>query len=396
MDRKKFHSETLLAHSGRIHDQVGGTVNTPVYRGSTLLFPTVDDLKSVYGTLNTYGRHGNPTTRSLEKALCELEGAFGAMLTPSGLTAVTTSLMATLKPGDHLLMTDSVYDPTRAFCDETLARFGVETTYYDPGLGADISHLIRDNTRVVFVESPGSLTFDIQDIPAIAKVAHAHDALVILDNTWGTPVNFASFQHGVDISVHAATKYIVGHSDVLMGVIMTTEALYGQVRGYYKQIGLTVSADDAYLALRGLRTLSTRLERHQRNAMIIADWLHGQPEVAQILYPALPDAPGHDLWKRDFTGACGLFGVRLHETSETAVHAMLDGMELFGMGFSWGGFESLILLTNPAPHRTATRWESNGPLLRLHIGLENPEDLIADLNSGFERLRKVINIRTSK
>ncbi|MEN5035336.1 cystathionine beta-lyase [Pseudomonas sp. TWI929] len=392
MDRKKMHSETLLAHSGRIHDQVGGTVNTPVYRASTLLFPTVGDLKSVYGTLNTYGRHGNPTTRSLEMALAELEGASGAMLTPSGLSAVTTSLMACLKPGDHLLMTDSVYDPTRSFCDETLARFGIETTYYDPALGANIAGLIRPNTRVVFVESPGSLTFDIQDIPAIAEVAHAHNAIVILDNTWGTPVNFASFKHGVDISVHAATKYIVGHSDVLMGVIMTTEALFPQVRGYYKQLGLTVSADDAYLALRGLRTLSTRLERHQRNAMIVADWLQAQPEVAQILYPALPGAPGHDLWKRDFTGACGLFGVQLYDTHEKAVHSMLDGMELFGMGFSWGGFESLILHTNPTPHRTATKWESQGPLLRLHIGLENPQDLIADLQSGFERLRSFNNI----
>lgn len=387
MDDRKLHLETLLAHEGRERGLVGGTVNTPVYRASTLLFPTVEALHAQHGTLNTYGRHGNPTTRSLERALAELEGAHGAMLTPSGLSALTTALLATLKPGDHLLMTDSVYDPTRAFCDETLKRFGIETTYYDPLIGGGIAELMRPNTRVVFLESPGSLTFEIQDVPSIAKVAHAHGALVMLDNTWGTPVHFASFKHGVDISIHAATKYIVGHSDVLMGVIMTTEALFSQVRGFYKQLGLSVSADDAYLALRGLRTLSTRLERHQRNAEKIAHWLAEQPEVERILYPALPGAPGHELWKRDFTGACGLFGVEFKAMPEEAVHAMLDHMQLFGMGFSWGGFESLILLTNPSAHRSATTWKAAGPLVRLHIGLEHPADLIADLEAGFLRLR---------
>ncbi|WP_342244383.1 cystathionine beta-lyase [Pseudomonas sp. OTU5201] len=387
MDDRKLHVETLLAHEGRERGRVGGTVNTPVYRASTLLFPTVEALHAQNGTLNTYGRHGNPTTRSLESALAELEGAYGAMLTPSGLSALTTALLATLKPGDHLLMTDSVYDPTRAFCDETLKRFGIETTYYDPLIGGGIVELMRPNTRVVFLESPGSLTFEVQDVPSIAEVAHAHGALVMLDNTWGTPVHFASFKHGVDISIHAATKYIVGHSDVLMGVIMTTEALFPQVRGFYKQLGLSVSADDAYLALRGLRTLSTRLERHQRNAEQVAQWLAEQPEVEQILYPALPGAPGHELWKRDFSGACGLFSVVLKAMPEQAIRAMLDNMQLFGMGFSWGGFESLILLTNPSAHRSATTWKANGPLVRLHIGLEHPDDLIADLDAGFQRLR---------
>jgi cystathionine beta-lyase len=312
------------------------------------------------------------------------------MLTPSGLCALTTALLATLKPGDHLLVTDSVYDPTRDFCDNTLKRFGIETTYYDPRIGARISELMRPNTRVVFAESPGSLTFEIQDIPAISEAAHANGALVILDNTWGTPVNFASFKHGVDISIHAATKYIVGHSDVLMGVIMTTEELFPKVRGFYKQLGLTVSSDDAYLALRGLRTLSTRLERHQRNAEKVALWLAEQPEVAQILYPTLPDSPGHDLWKRDFTGACGLFGVVFHSMPDNAINALLNDMKLFGMGFSWGGYESLILLTNPRAYRTATQWKADGPLVRLHIGLEHPEDLIADLEAGFQRLRAVL------
>ncbi|WP_375738922.1 cystathionine beta-lyase [Pseudomonas boanensis] len=387
MDDRKLHIETLLAHEGRERGQIGGTVNTPVYRASTLLFPTVETLHAQHGTLNTYGRHGNPTTRSLEQALCQLEGAYGAMLTPSGLSALTTALLATLQPGDHLLMTDSVYDPTRAFCDETLKRFGIETTYYDPLIGAGIADLIRPNTRVVFVESPGSLTFEVQDIPAIADAAHARGALVMLDNTWGTPAHFPSFKHGVDISIHAATKYIVGHSDVLMGVIMTTEALYPRIRGFYKQLGLSVSADDAYLALRGLRTLSTRLERHQRNAHAVAEWLSAQPEVERLLYPALPGAPGHDIWKRDFTGACGLFGVVFKPITESAIRAMLNDMQLFGMGFSWGGFESLILLTRPSSHRTATTWNAEGPLVRLHVGLEHPDDLIADLEAGFQRLR---------
>ncbi|MBS0508116.1 MAG: cystathionine beta-lyase, partial [Proteobacteria bacterium] len=292
----------------------------------------------------------------------------------------------TLQPGDHLLMTDSVYDPTRAFCDVTLKRLGVETTYYDPTLGAGIRDLMRPHTKVVFVESPGSLTFEVQDIPAISQVAHAYGALVVLDNTWGTPIHFASFRHGVDVSVHAATKYIVGHSDVLMGAILTTEALYPRLRGFYRQLGLAVSPDDAYLALRGLRTLSVRLERHQRNALQLARWLAARPEVAQVLYPALPEAPGHDIWRRDFSGACGLFAVQLRPVAESAVTAMLDGMRLFGMGYSWGGFESLILLTHPERDRTATAWQGRGPLLRLHVGLENPEDLIADLQAGFDRM----------
>ncbi|BAU75555.1 cystathionine beta-lyase [Metapseudomonas furukawaii] len=387
MDHRKLHPDTLLTHEGRERGRVGGTVNTPVYRASTLLFPNVETLQAQNGTLNTYGRHGNPTTRALEAALAQLEGAHAAMLTPSGLSALTTALLATLKPGDHLLMTDSVYDPTRAFCDQTLARFGIETTYYDPLIGAGIAGLMRPNTRVVFLESPGSLTFEVQDVPAIAEAAHAHGALVMMDNTWATPVHFASFRHGVDISIHAATKYIVGHSDVLMGVIMTTEALYPEIRGFYKQLGLSVSADDAYLALRGLRTLSTRLERHQRNAERIAAWLAEQPEVGRILYPALPGAPGHELWKRDFTGACGLFGVEFKGVSERAIHAMLDGMQLFGMGYSWGGYESLILLTHPDAHRSATTWSAEGPLVRLHVGLEHPDDLIADLDAGLQRLR---------
>ncbi|MFL6668835.1 MAG: cystathionine beta-lyase [Burkholderia ambifaria] len=379
--------DTLLAHEGRSHGQPGSPVNPPVYRQSTLLFHGTDALDAVRGTPLAYGRHGSPTTRALEKALARLEGAHAALLTPSGLSAITTALLAVLNPGDHLLMTDSVYDPTRSFCDETLARLGIETTYYDPSIGAGIAALMRPNTRAVFTESPGSLTFEVQDIPAICRVAHRHGAVVLLDNTWGTPLNFRSFSHGVDVSIHAATKYIAGHSDVLMGVILTTEALAQQVTRCYRQLGMTVSGDDAYLALRGLRTLSVRLERHQRNAQVLTDWLARQPEVAQILYPARPGDAGHALWQRDFTGACGLFGLVLHPQPDDAVRALLDGMTCFGMGYSWGGFESLIIPFDCEGYRTATKWSPGGPTLRLHIGLENVDDLKADLDRGFAALK---------
>ncbi|PCE32471.1 cystathionine beta-lyase [Burkholderia ubonensis] len=380
-------TDTVLAHEGRSHGQPGAPVNPPVYRQSTLLFHDTEALDTVRGTPLAYGRHGSPTTRALEKALARLEGAHAALLTPSGLSAITTALLAVLNPGDHLLMTDSVYDPTRSFCDETLARLGIETTFYDPLLGADIASLMRPNTRAVFTESPGSLSFEVQDTPAISRVAHRHGAVVLLDNTWGTPLNFRSFAHGVDVSIHAATKYIAGHSDVLMGAILATEALAPKITRCYRQLGMTVSGDDAYLALRGLRTLSVRLERHQRTAHALTAWLAQQPEVATLLYPARPDDPGHALWQRDFTGACGLFGVVLHPQAADAMRAMLDGMTCFGMGYSWGGFESLIIPASPARHRTATRWPWDGPLLRIHAGLEHPDDLIADLDAGFARLR---------
>ena len=382
-----YSTDTVLVHEGRTHNQLGAPVNPPVYRQSTLLFNSLEALKTASGTPNAYGRGGSPTTRALENALARLEGAHRAMLTPSGLSAITTSLLAVLGPGDHLLMTDSVYDPTRAFCAETLARLGIETTYYNPSIGSDIEALMRPNTRAVFVESPGSLTFEVQDIPAISRIAHRHGAIVLMDNTWATPLHFRSFEHGVDVSIHAATKYISGHSDVLMGVILTTEALFPKINRFYRQFGMTVSGDDAYLALRGLRTLSLRLERHQRNAHALTEWFAQQPEVAQILYPARPDSPGHALWKRDFTGASGLFGVVLNPQSDEAMRAMLDGMTCFGMGYSWGGFESLILRSNPASSRTATQWPWEGPLLRIHAGLEHPDDMIADLKAAFSRLR---------
>lgn len=390
MNTEQF-TETVLAHEGRDHNQLGVPVNPPVYRQSTLLFNSIDALKSAIGTPNAYGRGGSPTTRALESALARIEGAHGALLTPSGLSAITVSLLAVLSPGDHLLVTDSVYDPTRAFCADTLARLGIETTFYDPLIGPGISELMRTNTRAVYVESPGSLTFEVQDIPAISQAAHQHGAVVIMDNTWATPLHFKSFQHRVDISVHAATKYISGHSDLLMGAILTTEALYPKINHFYRQFGMAVSGDDAYLALRGLRTLSARLERHERNARALTEWLDKQPEVAEILYPAHPGSPGHELWQRDFTGASGLFGVVLHPQSDEAVRAMLDGLTCFGMGFSWGGFESLILRVHPQNYRTVTQPPWKGPMLRMHAGLEHPDDMIADLEAGFARMRNVSN-----
>jgi cystathionine beta-lyase len=334
-----------------------------------------------------YGLLGTPTTFALEEAVAAIEGGYRAMLMSSGLAAVTAPLQACLKSGDHVLMVDSVYGPARNFCDKVLTRCGVETTYYDPLIGEGIARLMRPNTRVVYVESPGSLTFEVQDVPAIAAAAHASGTKVLMDNTWASPWLFPSFAHGVDVSIHAATKYIVGHSDVMLGAVITTEEMYEPVRTMAADIGHCAGPDDVYLALRGLRTLSVRLERHERNALAVARWLQTRPEVARVLYPALPEDPGHALWKRDFLGASGLFGVVLKPASKTAVYALIDALDLFGIGASWGGFESLIQPTTPARIRSATRFASEGPSLRLHIGLEDPQDLIEDLDRGFHALR---------
>lgn len=389
-DADDYQFETKLTHLGnRPHDN-HGVVNPPVYHASTVLFPTVAAMEAARterfsGT--RYGRYGTPTTFALEEALAEIEGGYRAMILPSGLAAISAALLGCLKAGDHLLMVDSVYGPARSFAGNVLARYGVETSFYDPHIGAGIAALIRPNTRVVYVESPGSQTFEVQDVPAIAAAAHQAGALVLMDNTWGTPAFFPSFARGVDVSIHAATKYIVGHSDVMLGAIVTTEPCFLPVRTMMADLGYCAGPDDVYLALRGLRTLSVRLERHQKNATTVARWLQSRPEVDEVLYPALPGARGHELWKRDFTGATGLFGVILKPAPKRAVDAMLDGLKLFGMGASWGGYESLIQPTNPAKLRTATTWQAKGPLLRLHIGLESPDDLIADLAKGFERLK---------
>jgi cystathionine beta-lyase len=308
------------------------------------------------------------------------------MAVGSGKTAITSTLLALLGSGDHLLVPDSVYAPTRHFCSATLARFGIETTYYDPVIGAGIEALIRSNTRLVFTESPGSLTFEVQDIPAIAEAAHRRGCLVLMDNTWASPLFFKPFRHGVDISIQAATKYIGGHSDLMMGIVTCTEAVHDRLRRGVMEVATAAAPDDCYLALRGLRTLAARLERHQASALRIAEWLAGRPEVREVRHPALPDDPGHALWRRDFLGASGLFGFILEPRPKAAVAAMLDGMELFGMGWSWGGYESLLIPTHPETCRSATPWRVEGVPMRIHVGLEDPDDLIRDLEAGFRRL----------
>ncbi|WP_150669743.1 cystathionine beta-lyase [Pandoraea anhela] len=378
---------TKLASSHASHAQPGKPVSPPVYRQSTLTFETVAELDAVKGSAFTYGRHGNPTTRQIERLLCDLEGAHGAMLTPSGLSAITTAISAVVRPGDHILVADSVYGPTREFCDRTLRRWGVDVTYYAPTIGSQIGTLMRSTTRLVVAESPGSLTFEMQDIPALAEAAHWHGALLMIDNTWGTPLHFASFAHGVDISVHSASKYIGGHADLCMGVILAAEPVYGEIRACYRELGLAVGADDAALALRGLRTLAPRLACHQRGAINIAAWLYGRPEVADVLYPALPTAAGHAIWRRDFTGACGLFGVLLRDAYDArTVASMVNRLSLFSLGYSWGGFESLVLPCDPRGTRTATTWAHEGALVRFHIGLENVDDLKADLDRALRTL----------
>jgi cystathionine beta-lyase len=377
--------DTRLTHAGRKPERFHGFVNTPIYRGSTVLFPSVARLEANDQEF-TYGRLGTPTVRALEEAIAEFEGGHATLLTPSGLSAIATTFLALVSAGDHVLVSDSVYRPTRRFCDHVLKRLGVETTYYDPCVGSGIEDLIGKNTKLVFTESPGSHTFDVQDIPAIAAAAHAAGALVVLDNTWATALFFKSFAHGADVSIQAATKYIVGHADAMLGAITATKSVWPAIARTHEDLGLCVGPEDAYLGLRGLRSLGVRLARHQASALELARWLGQRPEVARVIHPGLPSDPGHALWKRDFTGASGLFAIVLKPVPHKAVAAMLDGLKLFGMGYSWGGFESLIIPFDPSAYRTATVWPEQGPALRLHVGLEDVDDLKADLEAGFARL----------
>ncbi len=360
-----------------------GMVNPPIYHASTILFPDLATFKSGK-QLYKYARRGTPTSRALETAIAELEGGFDCKVAPSGLAAVSCALLAFLKTGDHLLMVDSAYGPTRHLCNTVLKRFGIETTYYDPLVGAKISELMQPNTRVVYCESPGSLTMEVQNVPAIAAAAHAQGAIVMLDNTWSAGHFFKAFEHGCDVSIQAATKYIVGHSDVMLGSIVCNEASWPHFKESFESMGQFAGPDDMYLALRGLRTLDVRLERHMKNALVVANWMRGRAEIETVLYPALPNSIGHELWKRDFTGACGLLSIILKPVSEHAIAAMVDGFQLFKIGESWGGFESLVVPFSP--RRTATNWTTNGPCLRFHVGLEDPKDLIEDLEAGFARL----------
>ncbi len=377
--------ETELVLAGRDPFRHDGFVNTPIVRGSTVLSPTVADLEGHTGRYS-YGRRGNPTVESLEVALARLEGGARVVLTPSGLSAVSVALLAVLKAGDHLLMVDSAYQPTRRLCDEVLTRYGIETTYYDPLISGDIAGLIRPNTRAIFLESPGSQSFEIQDVPAIVAAASVHGITTLMDNTWATPLFFRPHDFGVDISIQAGTKYLSGHSDLNIGTISANERTYRRVLLTHGDLGITVAPEDAFLASRGLRTMAVRLERHQQSALTVARWLSERPEVRQVLHPALPEHPGHALWKRDFKGASGLFSIILEPVPKPAADALLDSLALFGLGYSWGGFESLAIPFDCSAYRSATRWNPGGPAIRLQIGLEDPADLIADLDTGFAAL----------
>lgn len=382
---RKRRPATEVVLAGRDPFQFEGFVNTPIFRGSTVLAPTVADYlgKSMR---YVYGRRGTPTTDALAEAITDLEGAAGTALTPSGLSAITVALLSVLKSGDHLLVTDSAYGPTRHFCDTILKNFGVETTYYDPRAGAGIAKLFRENTRGVFVESPGSLSFEMQDLPAIAKAAKPQGAAVVMDNTWGTPIHFKPLAHGADISIQAGTKYLGGHADVNIGTIAATEAFWPRVKETNGSLGINPGPEDVFLSLRGLRTLAIRMQRHMESGLKIARWLTEQDEVAAVLHPALETHPDYAIWKRDFSGACGLFSIVLNDVQKSSVAAFIEGLELFGIGASWGGFESLAIPFDVKKLRTATDWNPGGPTVRLHIGLEDPDDLIEDLAAGLKRL----------
>ncbi len=384
---------TRLSHAGRAGTRVHGFVNPPLVRGSTVLYPSCADRKSlgakrleqslIYGTL------GGPTHHALEDVVAEIEGGTRCQIVSTGLSAVTTPLLAYLGAGDHVLVPDNCYGPTRAFCDGLLTRMGVTTTYYPPEIdGAGLQALLRPNTKVVYTESPGSHTFEVQDIPALAAVAHAHGAKVLMDNTWGIHF-FQPFQHGVDVSIQALTKYVAGHSDVLLGSITTaSDEDWERVRMTALALGQYASPDDCWLALRGARTMGVRLRQQMQSGIEVAEWFASRPEIRQVLHPALPGGPGHALWKRDFTGACSLFGVEFQPRySDLATQAMIDSLELFGIGASWGGYESLVLPTTGHVTRTAGTGHFAGPVVRFHIGLEDVADLVADLDRGMAVLR---------
>lgn len=382
--------ETALLHAGRNPRQNHGIVNPGVYHASTVTFPTVEAMheagkKPTEGVY--YGRMGTPTSQAFEQAVATLEGADRAIAVQSGLAAITGTLFALLESGDHLLITDSAYFPTKKFCNNVLKKFGVEVTYFDPMIGEGIKDLFQENTKLVFTESPGSLTFEVQDIPAISKIAHDHGALVAIDNTWSAGYYFQALQHGCDISIQAATKYIGGHSDVMLGTIATSEQLFQKIKTSVYGLGYCAAPDDCYLGQRGLRTLPARMARHQENGITLASWLQDRPEVKRILHPAFEDCPGHEIWKRDFTGACGLFSIVLQDHfSAQAVAKMLNSLTLFPMGYSWGGYESLIIPFDAKGARSVTSWQDQGPCLRIHAGQENVTDLIEDLERGFEVL----------
>ena len=375
---------TRLVTGGRDPAANHGFVNPPVYHASTVLYRTADDYLA-HRNRYTYGRRGTPTSEALADALAEIEGpqCEGVALLPSGLAAASVALLAALKAGDHLLVTDNVYLPTRNFCDAVLARNGIVTDYFDPMIGAGVAALMRPNTRAVFVEAPGSLSFEVQDIPAIAAEAHKRSALILMDNTWASPLYFRALDNGVDLSIQSGSKYIGGHSDLMLGVVAANKATWPVLRDTVFGMGLCVGPDDMYLGLRGLRTMGVRLAHHHQAGLKVARWLAQRPEVARVLHPALESCPGHDIWKRDFTGACGLFSIVLKPVPPATAHAFIDALALFGIGASWGGYESLVIPFDCTDLRTATSWNPGGPAIRFHIGLEDVDDLIDDLERGF-------------
>jgi cystathionine beta-lyase len=386
--KKKLRSRSRLVHLGRDSEANHGFINYPAYRGSTVLFPDVETMKSRKQRY-TYGTHGTPTTDALCEAWSDLAGATGTVLAPSGLFAIIAALTTALSSGDHLLMTDAAYQPARNYCETLLKRMGVKTTYYDPAIGAEIRALMRANTRAIFVEAPGSQSLDMQDVPAIAAVARERGVCVIMDNTWATPLFFSPHAHGVDLAVEAGTKYLSGHSDLLLGLVSANSEWFPRLQKTVDALAVQPGPEDVYLALRGLRTMELRLREAERQALALAHWFKGRAEVRGVIHPAFPDYPGHEIWKRDFTGSSGLFSIVLNPVPDRALAAMLDGLELFGMGYSWGGFESLVIAFDCTKYRTATRWAPGGPTLRFSIGLEDIEDLKEDLDRGFARLRKV-------
>lgn len=376
-------NETKIILAGRHPEDHIGAVNTPVYHASTILYPSLAAIRGDEPMDYTYGRRGTPTTRALEEAMNDIEGAAGCVLTPSGSSSVAIAILSVVSAGDHMLMVDTAYYPTRSFCDKFLNRMGIEVEYYDPLIGADIKALIRPNTRLIFMESPGSQTFEVQDVPAIVAQAQKAGVKTAIDNTWASPHFFKPLAHGVDLSIQAATKYIIGHADALLGTICANKASYPDLLRTHGLMGQCAAPDDVFLALRGMRTLATRLKQHQESALDIAAYLAGFDFVQQVFHPGLPGAPGHDIWKRDFTGSTGLFAIEIDPCPETQLAAMLDNMTLFGMGYSWGGYESLIV---PAEiTRTATDHDDARQLLRLNIGLEHVDDLKDDLYQGFKR-----------
>jgi len=385
-DRARLKTRTRLVHSGRHPADQYGFVNTPIYRGSTVLFPTLEDLTKRNARF-TYGTQGSPTTDALETAWTEISGAAGTVLAPTGLAAISLALLTAVKAGDHLLVMDSVYRPTRIFCDTILARMGVEITYFDPLVGAGLEALIRPTTSTFFFETPGSQSFEMPDVPAIAAVAAARGICTILDNTWATPLFFPPHVHQIDMAVEAGTKYLSGHSDLLLGLVTANPRWLPRLKATFDAFAMCAGPEDVFLCLRGLRTLELRLREAERQGLALAQWLSKREEVLEVLHPALPSCPGHAIWKRDFSGSSGLFSVVLAPCSQAALAAMLDGLELFGMGYSWGGFESLVIPFDCRTYRSATAWNPPGPALRFSVGLEDIGDLEDDLDRGFARLR---------